>query len=271
MDQSRILIIDDEENIRETMEMALSAAGYRVEAAADGSEGLSKFGAGDVWDLVLLDQRMPGLDGLAVLRQIRERDPAARVVMVTAYGTIELAVDAMKEGAVDFLRKPFGADTLRQVARNVLARPRQTVSESLHALHQLLPAAPAEDEVRLPLIRFRTLNGYEFWPVALPDGQHETEALRVRRAFEVLVSPTETKRCAVDISTSVRELVRSVTNHDFPPDDPFWDTVCRMAFAHQLWRKPELPADVVPIYELTREQLETVRGLAGLGPSVRRQ
>src|SRR5438874_1638850 len=107
MPEPRILIIEDEENIRETVRFALEAAGYAVETAADGIEGLQDFGTGECWDLVVLDHRMPGMEGLEVLRRMRARDPQARILMATAYATIELAVDAMKAGALDFLRKPF--------------------------------------------------------------------------------------------------------------------------------------------------------------------
>ncbi len=98
----RILIIDDEENIRRVTRLTLQAAGHEVGEAADGERGLQAFGDGSTWDAVLLDQRMPGIDGLETLRQIKERQPNARVIMSTAYASIELAVDAMKLGATDF-------------------------------------------------------------------------------------------------------------------------------------------------------------------------
>src|SRR3982750_4639609 len=102
----RILVIDDEENIRRVTRLTLQAAGYEVGEAGDGERGLEAFGDGSGWDAVLLDQRMPGMDGLETLEQIKERDSAARVIMVTAYASIELAADAMKAGALDFVRKP---------------------------------------------------------------------------------------------------------------------------------------------------------------------
>src|SRR5262245_15413766 len=139
MNEMRILIIDDEAHIRETMQLALEAVGYRTESAADGPAGLEKFGAGADWDLVLLDQRMPGMEGLEVLGRIRERDPEARVVMVTAYGTIELAVDAMRAGAIDFLRKPFTPETLRGAAAMALAHPRRTREAEEPDLTRLMP------------------------------------------------------------------------------------------------------------------------------------
>src|SRR5579872_503365 len=126
---ARILLIDDESNIRTMIRLALQHAGHTVETAADGPEGLEKFGSGEDWDLVLLDHRMPGMAGLDVLREIHRRDPNARVIMITAFGTIDLAVDAMKAGATDFLRKPFTTDTLRGAVRAALqAEPGSTMA-----------------------------------------------------------------------------------------------------------------------------------------------
>src|SRR5258705_13997366 len=109
----RVLIIDDEEHVRQMMRLTLEAAGYQVHEAKDGPEGLRLFGDGVDWDVVVLDQRMPGMDGLETLRRLKLSDPGARIVMATAYGSIELAVDAMKLGASDFLRKPMTPEPLR--------------------------------------------------------------------------------------------------------------------------------------------------------------
>jgi len=84
----RILIIDDEENIRRVTRLTLQAAGYEVGEAGDGERGLEAFKDGSGWDAVLLDQRMPGMDGLETLRQIKERQPNACVIMSTAYASI---------------------------------------------------------------------------------------------------------------------------------------------------------------------------------------
>src|SRR5689334_24152042 len=118
----RILIIDDEENIRRVTRMTLQAAGYEVGEAADGERGLEAFGDGSAWDAVLLDQRMPGMDGLETLRHINERDATAHVIMATAYASIELAVDAMKLGATDFVRKPMTPEILRNAVAAALAK-----------------------------------------------------------------------------------------------------------------------------------------------------
>ena len=95
----RVLIVDDETNIRRMMRLTLEADGYEVEDAPDGVKGLELFGDGSRFDAVVLDQKMPGMDGIETLRQMLRRAPDATIVMVTAFGSIELAVDAMKAGA----------------------------------------------------------------------------------------------------------------------------------------------------------------------------
>ena len=121
----KILIIDDEPHIRQMMRLTLEAAGYEVGEAVDGHDGLARFADGREWAAVLLDQKMPGLDGLETLRQLKARVPEACVVMVTAFASIELAVDAMRLGATDFLRKPMTPEMLRgAVAAALASRPR---------------------------------------------------------------------------------------------------------------------------------------------------
>jgi DNA-binding response OmpR family regulator len=122
MSAQRILIIEDEENIRQTMQMALQTEGYEVETAADGPEGLYRFRQPGRWSLVLLDQRMPGMQGLEVLRELKAIDPAVPVILITAYGTLELTAEVLGAGASGFLRKPFIPAELREVVRETLAR-----------------------------------------------------------------------------------------------------------------------------------------------------
>jgi len=269
MPQTRVLIIDDEPHLREVMRLALETEGYAVATAADGPEGLERFGTGAGWDLVLLDQRMPGMEGLEVLGELKARDPQIRVVMVTAYGTIELAVDAMKAGALDFLRKPFTPDVLRGAVRAALQHPREAPPAEDLSLSRLLPPfeLPAGRTPDLPMIYFRTLNGYAFWPVTLPVAEEETEALRIRRMFDVRAPDGEARRCAVDVTTSVRALIRSSTGQEYPPQHALWDLVCKSALSQHLWEKAEFPPENLLVYGLNRDQLEAVRSMAGLGTS----
>src|SRR5439155_18477228 len=125
-----------------------------VEDAEDGEQGLALFGDGSRFDAVLLDQKMPGMDGIETLRQIRQRAPSARVVMITAFGTIELAVDAMKAGATDFLRKPLTPETLRGALAAALSKAPAAVTHPEG--DSATPSAPAE----LPPVEIWTVNGF---------------------------------------------------------------------------------------------------------------
>ena len=99
MERQRILVVDDEKNIRLTLVQALESAGMLVQTAGDGEEALRLLSEAD-FNLVLLDLKLPGMDGLEVLRRIRQSRPKLRVIIITAHGTIEYAVEAMKSGAV---------------------------------------------------------------------------------------------------------------------------------------------------------------------------
>lgn len=119
--KKKILIIDDEKNIRLTLSQCLELADYQVDTAVSGEHGLEKYSENN-YDLVLLDMKMPGIDGMEVLRRIKRQNPLQKVIMITAYGTIETAVEAMKLGAVDYLRKPFTPDEIRSIVKRVLER-----------------------------------------------------------------------------------------------------------------------------------------------------
>jgi CheY-like chemotaxis protein len=120
MTGERILIVEDEENIRRTIQMALESEGYEVGTAPDGIEGLRRFQEPGGWDLVLLDQRMPGMEGVEVLHRIRTIDRSIPVILITAYGSVELAQDVLALGASGFLQKPFTPAELSSVVRRTL-------------------------------------------------------------------------------------------------------------------------------------------------------
>jgi len=106
-----IHVIDDEPVIHDVLGQLLTSEGYDVELSSSGEEGLGKH-AGRKFDLVLLDLLMPGMDGLEVLKGIRKIDPQAMVVIITAYASVESAIEAMKIGAYDYIQKPFKHDEL---------------------------------------------------------------------------------------------------------------------------------------------------------------
>ncbi len=122
----RILVIDDEIDIRESLETLLSLDGYSVDLAENAEEGLRKAEAGN-YDLILLDLMMPDRSGMDVLREVRERDTETPIFMITAYGSVEVAVQALKTGANDYFSKPWDNEKLlieigRMIAHTRLER-----------------------------------------------------------------------------------------------------------------------------------------------------
>jgi two-component system response regulator AtoC len=119
---ARVLVVDDEEGVREYLAEALELAGHEVEQAGDGEAALARLRAGS-FHLVLTDLKMPRLDGLGLLDAIQAETPETEVVVLTAHGTIETAVDAMRRGAFDYLQKPIGSPKeLRLVVERALER-----------------------------------------------------------------------------------------------------------------------------------------------------
>ena len=121
MTSKSVLVVDDEKNIRQTLAQALIPMGLNVETAVNGEEALQKVTEGE-FDLMLLDLKMPGVDGMEVLRSLCELRPEIRIIIITAYGTVKNAVEAIKLGAVDFIEKPFSPREIRELVNSVLAR-----------------------------------------------------------------------------------------------------------------------------------------------------
>ena len=116
---SKILIIDDDSSLRRVLEYNLQEAGYAVTAAASGEEGLRLFD--DVSPvLVITDMKMPGISGMQVLEAIKKRSAETLVIIITAFGTVDIAVEAMKAGAYDYITKPFNRDELRLTVAKAL-------------------------------------------------------------------------------------------------------------------------------------------------------
>jgi DNA-binding NtrC family response regulator len=121
MEGKSILIVDDEKNIRLTLSQALEVLEVETDTAANGEEALVKLKEKE-FGLILLDLKMPGMDGMEVLRRVREIRPDIRIIIITAYGTVESAVEAMKLGAVDFIQKPFSPEEIRELVSRVMDR-----------------------------------------------------------------------------------------------------------------------------------------------------
>jgi len=127
----RVLIVDDDESLRDSLSLVLGAEGFEVMGAADGAQALAWLDASTA-DIVLCDLRMPGQDGLELLPELARRRPEATLILMSAYGTEELALEAMRRGAYDYLAKPF------QPSEALLAIRKATERERLRRANQLL-------------------------------------------------------------------------------------------------------------------------------------
>ena len=133
--RGRVLVIDDEPDIRESLELLLSAEGYGVTLAPNATEGLKRLETA-AYDLVLLDLMMPDKSGMQVLEEVRARDPETPIFMLTAYGSIEVAVEALKRGANDYFSKPWDNEKLlieigRQISKSRLERENTELKRAL--------------------------------------------------------------------------------------------------------------------------------------------
>jgi DNA-binding NtrC family response regulator len=113
----KILLVEDKESLARMLEEALATEGMQAEWSASGSDAVRRLAEGRRYDVVLTDLRLPGADGLAVVRQVRENDPECPVIVMTGFGTIETAVEAMRLGAYDFIEKPIDVEHLLLVIR----------------------------------------------------------------------------------------------------------------------------------------------------------
>ena len=134
MGNKKILIVDDELSMRESLAGWLERDGHEIDTAASGEEALEKL-KGTRFDILLVDIKMEGISGLEVLKHVKENDPEVSVVMITAYGSISTAIDAMKNGAYDYLLKPFEPDELGMLVEKIIQHQAQA-RENLYPKEQ---------------------------------------------------------------------------------------------------------------------------------------
>jgi DNA-binding response OmpR family regulator len=239
----KVLIIDDEPHIRQMMRLTLESAGYQVDEAADGAAGVDRFGDGGDYDAVILDQKMPGLDGLETLRLLKERTPNACVVMATAFGSIELAVDAMRIGATDFLRKPMTPETLRAAVAAAIA---SKASRALPTAGQTRrPSGPVE-------IAILTMNGFQIHrgpDVASSSFEHVFRVIHVADRHEFTVN--------VSIDPEAVDRVARLTHRRLAPGGAFWRLQAERLLSAFIWTEGKGPADGrLTVRDVSREDLD---------------
>ena len=135
---TRVLLIDDEQPFVETLAKRLEKRGLTVLKAYSGQEGLDLMEAEARADVVILDVKMPGLDGVETLKRLRADHPLAEVIMLTGHGTVETAIHGMREGAFDYLLKPCEMDDLMEKIREAAARKDQAMARINEAQAQLI-------------------------------------------------------------------------------------------------------------------------------------
>ena len=201
-DPARILIADDDEAMRDACRQVLEPEGFAVEEAASGSAALAAIGR-ESFDLLILDLKMPRVDGLEILRRLPQESPATAAIVITGYPSVESAVEAMKLGAADFLPKPFTPDVLRLTVRRTL-RGARMARENLLLKSQL-------DECR----------GGDYELVGRSEAMRQILDL-VRR-----VGPTDSTVLITGESGTGKELVaRAIRDHSPRRDKPFVTVDC---------------------------------------------
>ncbi len=135
-----ILVVDDEPGIREFLQIMLEREGYEVSCAANGSEAIARFRK-KRYDVVLADVRMPKVNGFEVLTKVKELSSETKVIMITAYASYESAVESMKEGAYDYITKPFNVDEVKMIIENALQKK--------EAVEKTIPKRKEKEEVKI--------------------------------------------------------------------------------------------------------------------------
>ena len=239
----RVLIVDDEANIREMTRLTLETAGYEVVEAASGLEAFAIIGSDDSWDAVLLDQKMPGMVGTDVLRRLKVMLPSAKVIMMTAYASVELAIEAMKLGATDFVRKPMTPEILRNALTAALAKGSEP--------HQARTQTEAGGGSHLRTV---TLNGFTI--LRAGDVSRSLPQRGNERCFLVRTPHGEEKEVVVEIDREALTAVERVT-HDLPIGKAFWTEQAESFLTDFIWNDGDVPSNGrLTLRGVEREALE---------------
>ncbi|MBN2601662.1 MAG: sigma-54-dependent Fis family transcriptional regulator, partial [Candidatus Marinimicrobia bacterium] len=147
--QYKILVVEDNVSLRSGIVTTLEKDGYTVDSASDGDEGLRKTRSSS-WNLVITDIKMPKVDGITLFKTVKSHFPAIDVIVITAFATVDIAVDTIKNGAEDFITKPFPLAELRAKVTTLYDRweNRQKITESHSDSHQIIGNSDAIKKIR---------------------------------------------------------------------------------------------------------------------------
>ena len=199
--KSKILIVDDEVSMREFLEIMLSKEGHKVSSAGSGKEALNMLND-TIYDLIVSDVQMPGMNGIELLRNVKEVCPDTTVIMITAYASTESGVEAMKAGAYDYITKPFKVDEIKLIIKNALEKKRL--------------------EVENLLLKREFRERYSFGNIL----GNSPEMLKVYDLIEK-IGPTKTNVLVEGESGTGKELVAKAIHHQSPRrEKPFVAITC---------------------------------------------
>lgn len=224
----RVLIIDDEENIRQMLRLTLEAAGYEVEEAEDGIETFAILGSDPEWNVILLDQRLPLMEGTEVLRRIKVLAPAASVVMMTAFASVELAVQAMRLGATDFLRKPMTPEVVRNSVAAALKKGSEPQAE-----------VQAQASHRQADTRTMTMNGFA---ILRRSDLNSSLTQQNERRFLVRGPDGRKQEVVVGISDEALKEAEQVTR-GAAIEEEFWTSQAETFLRDFIWNDGNVPGD----------------------------
>jgi DNA-binding response OmpR family regulator len=232
---SKILIVDDEATILKMMELVLANAGYSVTTAQSGPEALQVYGNGAGFDLVITDYKMPEMNGIELEGEILRRDPTAKVLLVSGYGGIDTALEGLNKGAMDFLRKPFGPDVLRDAVRSVLERDKQ----------QSPVTAVCREFSR------QSINGTSF---ELKDKHFDEQFGDLTCDFEI-TTQAGVQPLTVVMPAFIQELIKAyIDSEEVPCGDRFFEAICEETVSSELKEHRGVPHDgTIVIENLTKE------------------
>ena len=208
----KILIIDDESFIRENVERILTEAGYQACSAATGNDALDQVAGGDI-DLALLDLNLGTENGIDLLKSLKEQDPELLVIIITGYGSVESAVEALKLGAYHYMKKPFKADALRLIVK--LALQTQTLKREVRNLKRGDGALPGQTEMIGKSSAFTEISAHIREVARIPSstvlitGESGTGKELVARAIHNISSRSEASFVAINCATIPATLLES--------------------------------------------------------------
>ncbi|MDP1993281.1 MAG: response regulator, partial [Syntrophales bacterium] len=140
-----ILIVDDEASVRDSLYQWFKADGYRVDTADEANSALKKLQE-NPWDIILLDIKMPGMDGIELQHRIKQIDQNIVTIIITAYAAVDTAIQALKDGAFDYVTKPIDPDDLSRLIRNAVEK-RRLVTENMQLRQQITELLPPDEVV----------------------------------------------------------------------------------------------------------------------------